>query len=135
MPQDELFRTMDISASGLRAEWIRLQVIANNLANAETTRTPEGGPYRRQHVVFSTLMDRLHGVEVQGVISSNDPPRMIYDPGHPDANAEGYLAMPNVRAPMEMIDMLTASRAYEANLLAMRNFKQICEETIKLLRA
>ena len=134
MPPDEIFRTMDISASGLRAEWVRLRVIANNVANAETTRTPEGGPYRRQHVVFATLMDRLHGVEVQGIVASTDPPRMVYNPGHPDANTEGYLAMPNVQAPLEMVDLLAASRAYEANLLAMRNFRQICEETIKLLR-
>jgi len=131
---EALFRSFDISGSGLHAEWVRLQVVANNVANAETTRTPEGGPYRRRHVVFSTLLDGLNGVRVRGVVPSQEPPRTVYDPGHPDADAEGFVAMPNIKVPMEMVDLLTASRAYEANLIAMRNFKQICEETLKLLR-
>jgi flagellar basal-body rod protein FlgC len=131
---ESLFRSFDISGSGLHAEWVRLQVVANNVANAETTRTPDGGPYRRRHVVFSTVLDGLNGVNVRGVVPSQDPPRRVYDPGHPDADAEGFVAMPNVKVPMEMVDLLTASRAYEANLIAMRNFKQICEETLKLLR-
>ncbi|MFW6118967.1 MAG: flagellar basal body rod protein FlgC [Planctomycetota bacterium] len=134
MNNESLFRSFDISGSGLHAEWVRLQVVANNVANAETTRTPEGGPYRRRHVVFSTVLDGLNGVNVRGVVPSQDPPRRVHDPGHPDADAEGFVAMPNVKVPMEMVDLLTASRAYEANLIAMRNFKQICEETLKLLR-
>jgi flagellar basal-body rod protein FlgC len=134
MGQASLFKGMDIAASGLNAEWVRLQVIANNVANAETTRTPEGGPYRKQHVVFSTVLNDLRGVKVNGIISSDDPPRMVYEPGHPDANEEGFVAMPNVKVPMEMVDMLTASRAYEANLAAMKNFKAIADEAIKLLR-
>ncbi|MFO7958570.1 MAG: flagellar basal body rod protein FlgC [Candidatus Brocadiia bacterium] len=134
MNNESLFRSFDISGSGLHAEWVRLQVVANNVANAETTRTPEGGPYRRRHVMFSTLLDGLNGVSVRGVVPSQDPPRRVYEPGHPDADGEGFVAMPNVKVPMEMVDLLTASRAYEANLIAMRNFKQICEETLKLLR-
>jgi len=131
---DNVFRTMEISASGLRAEWVRMQVVANNVANAETTKTPEGGPYRPQQVVFSTLMDGLNGVTVAGIVPSSKPPRMVHNPTHPDANAEGYVAMPDVQVPLEMIDLLTASRAYEANLAAMRKFKMICEEALKLLR-
>ncbi len=134
MNHDRLFRAMDISASGLRAEWLRMQVVANNVANAETTRTPRGGPYRRRQVVFSTLLDRLSGVRVKGVVPSPGPFRTVYNPGHPDADEDGFLKMPNVKLPMEMIDLLTASRAYEANLMAMRNFRQISEETLKLLR-
>ncbi len=131
---ENIFRTMDISASGLRAEWVRMQVVANNVANAETTRTPEGGPFRPQQVVFSTLMDGLNGVSVDGIVTSPKGPRMILNPSHPDANAEGYVAMPDVQVPTEMIDLLTASRAYEANLAAMRKFRDICEEALKLLR-
>jgi len=134
MGQDSFLKGMDISASGLNAEWVRMQVIANNVANAETTRTPEGGPYRKQQVVFSTVLHDLQGVKVKGIISSNEPPRMVYEPGHPDANAEGFVAMPNVKVPMEMVDMMTASRAYEANLAAMKNFKTIADQVIQLLR-
>ncbi len=135
MSQDKLFRALDISASGLHAQWVRMQVVANNVANADTTQTPEGGPYKRRQVVFSTLMDGLNGVDVAGVVPSGGAPRMVYNPGHPDADAEGYVAMPDVQMPLEMVDMVTASRAYQANLVAMRNFRAICEETLKLLRA
>jgi flagellar basal-body rod protein FlgC len=134
MGKADLFSTMDISASGLHAEWVRMQVIANNVANAETTQTPEGGPFRRREVVFSTVLDRLAGVEVLGIEPAAGGPVMVHRPGHPDANAEGFVAMPNVQVPTEMIDLLTAGRAYEANLAAMRNFRTICEEAIKLLR-
>jgi len=134
MSQDSLFRTLDISASGLRAQWVRMQVVANNVSNADTTQTAEGGPYRRRQVVFSTMLDGLSGVDVVGVMASNAPPRMVYEPGHPDADARGYVAMPDVKLPLEMVDMLTASRAYQANLMAMKNFKAICEETLRLLR-
>jgi len=131
---DGLFRGMEISASGLHAEWVRMQVVANNVANAETTETPQGGPYRPNYVVFGTVLDRLSGVTVAGIVPSANPPRMVHNPGHPDANEEGYVAMPDVKVPLEMIDLLTASRAYEANLAAIRKFKQICEESLKLLR-
>ena len=134
MSEDKLFRALDISASGLRAQWLRMQVVANNVANADTTQTPEGGPYRKRQVVFSTVLDGLNGVDVAGVVASDAPPRMVYNPGHPDADAQGYVAMPDVQMPLEMVDMVTASRAYQANLVAMKNFRAICEETLKLLR-
>lgn len=128
-----LFRPWQISASGMQAEWKRMQVIAGNLANADTTRTPGGGPYRRRRVVFATTLGELRGVEVEGVVTSAEPPRMVHDPGHPDADAEGYVAMPNVRRPEEMVDMMAAGRAYQANLAAMRSTKRIFDRTIKLL--
>ncbi len=134
MTGEEFFRVFDISGSGLNAERVRLAVVANNLANAETTQTPEGGPYRRRHVIFSTLLGELAGVTVKGVVSSDAAPRMVYNPGHPDADEKGFVAMPDIKVPLEIIDLLTASRAYEANLAAMNNFKRICEETIQLLR-
>jgi flagellar basal-body rod protein FlgC len=131
---ENVFKTMEVSASGLHAEWVRMQVVANNVANADTTETPQGGPYQRQQVVFSTLMDGLNGVTVRGIMPSGAPPRMVHNPGHPDANAEGYVAMPDVEVPLEMVDLMTATRAYEANLAAMKKFKDICEEALKLLR-
>jgi len=134
MAHDGLFKGMDISATGLHAEWKRMHVVANNLANAETTQTPDGGPYRRQQIVFSTMLNQMNGVTVRGVQASTLPPRLVYNPSHPDANEEGFVAMPDVKVPMEMLDMMTATRAYEANLVCMRKFKQICEEAIKLLR-
>ena len=134
MGGEPLFRSLDISSSGLRAEWVRMQVVANNLANADTTETAEGGPYRKRYVVFSTLVNGLNGVQVKGVVRSNEPPRMVYNPGHPDADAKGFVAMPNVNPPLEMVDLLMASRAYEANLACIRNFREICEEALKLLR-
>ena len=134
MSSEELFKTLEISASGLHAEWVRMQVVANNVANADTTQTAEGGPYRKRNVVFATLLDGLNGVTVRGVVASRRPPRMVYNPGHPDANTDGLVAMPDIKVPLEMIDLLTASRAYEANLAAMRSFRQICEEALKLLR-
>jgi len=134
MELDGMFKAMEISASGLQAEWMRTQVIANNIANAETTQTPEGGPYRRREIVFSTVLDQLNGVQVKGVVSSTAPPRKVYDPGHPDADSEGFVSMPDIKLPLEMVDMLAASRAYQANLAMIRNFKSVAEETIKLLR-
>jgi flagellar basal-body rod protein FlgC len=134
MTSDRLFRTMEISASGLHAEWLRMQVVANNVANAETTRAEDGQPYRKRHVIFSTVLDGLNGVAVGGVVPSDGPPRMVHNPGHPDADSEGMVAMPDIKVPLEMIDLLTASRAYEANLAAINKFRQICEEALKLLR-
>jgi len=135
MAADDFFKGLAISASGLNAEWLRMQVVANNVANAQTTRTPEGGPYRKQHVLFTTVMDELNGVTVAGVTQSKAPPVFVRDPDHPDANPDtGLVAMPDIKVPLEMIDLMGASRAYEANLMALRNFKQLLEEAIKAMR-
>lgn len=129
---------MDISASGLFAQRVRLDVIANNIANAETTRTEDGGPYKRQQVLFSAEMKAAQGltsgegVRVEGVVDDPRPPRMIHQPGHPDANPEGYVAMPNVNMVEEMVDMISATRAYEANITALNAAKSMIAAALEL---
>ncbi len=137
--------TLAISASALRAERLRLDAIASNLANANTTRTPEGGPYRRRNVVFvargleSDFAETIaalaeagarRGVEVAGVVEDPTPPRVVFDPGHPDADAEGYVAYPNVNPVLEMVDLVTATRAYEANVQAINATKRMSEAAL-----
>jgi flagellar basal-body rod protein FlgC len=130
-----------ISASGLRAQRLRMDVIAANLANAESTRTPEGGPYRRRDVVlearpagdrFEDMLGDAAGsaVRVSRVVSDTRPPRVVFDPGHPDADPQGYVAMPNVNVVSEMVDLMTASRAYEANVAALNATKRVLEATL-----
>lgn len=138
------FSSIDVSASGLTAERYRMEVIANNIANANSTQTPEGGPYRRQHVVFaarenpmammSPELDAMQGVRIAGTMQDQSDFIMVPNPGHPDADANGMVAMPNVRIPIEMVDMITASRSYEANLRSIRSFRQMAEQTLTLLR-
>jgi flagellar basal-body rod protein FlgC len=119
-----LLDTLQISASGLTAQRLRLQTVASNMANARTTRTAEGGPYKKQMAVFqavsqdpfgSDLGRAMSSVSVAGVIESDDPPVMVHDPGHPDADADGYVAYPNVNILEEMVDLMTTTRTYEAN--------------------
>lgn len=133
------FSSFDISATGLFAQRTRLDVIANNIANAETTRTIEGGPYRRQHVTFQeALDDKLRvgaGVEVESVEADPTPARMTYDPGHPDAGPDGYVAMPNVNVIEEMVNMTAATRSYEANVTAMNAAKTMFAAALEIGRA
>ena len=136
-----LFDAIDISGSGLSAERLRMDVTAENLANANTTRGPDGGPYRRKSVVleqqgggFGAALSRARGVQVGGIVEDPAPPRRMYDPGHPDADADGYVAMPNVNPITEMVDLITASRAYEANVTAMQTAKTIFSKTLEILR-
>jgi flagellar basal-body rod protein FlgC len=141
-----IFDAIDVSASGLSAERLRMDVIAENLANAQTTRTPDGGPYRRKSVVlqeaegsgFSAALASAsresRGVEVGEIVEDANPPRVIHDPGHPDADAQGYVRMPNVNPVTEMVDLISASRAYEANVTAMQTAKTIFSKTLELLR-
>ncbi len=136
----KLFSALDISASGLYAERTRMNVIANNLANANATRTPEGGPFRRQLVILrgAEAADpnelRELGVSVAGVVDDLAPFPLLYDPGHPDANADGYVAMPNVNVVEEMVDMMTALRAYEANVTAIDANKTIVRRSLDIIR-
>jgi flagellar basal-body rod protein FlgC len=135
----------NISASGLAAERQRMEVIANNIANAHSTRSLNGGPYRRQEMVFAEALDSaaggdrnapasLQGVRVIGVHPDQSELPRVYNPGHPDADAEGYVLMPNVSLPNEMVDLITASRAYEANLKALQLYRQMAEQTLALMR-
>jgi flagellar basal-body rod protein FlgC len=136
-----------ISGSALRAERLRLDVIASNLANATTTRTPEGGPYRRRNVVFvsqalendfAATIEAMaeqgarRGVAVAQVVEDPTPPRMVFDPGHPDANPEGYVAYPNVNPVAEMVDLMTATRAYEANVQAVNATKRMADAALSI---
>ena len=139
--------TLGISASALRAERLRLDVIASNLANASTTRTPAGGPYRRRNVVFVaqpeetafgatleslTEQDAREGVRVVQVVDDPTPPRLVYDPGHPDANAEGYVAYPNINPVAETVDLMAATRAYEANVQAVNATKRMADAALSI---
>jgi flagellar basal-body rod protein FlgC len=146
-----LFDGLNVSASGLAAERVRMDVTAENLANAQSTRGPDGQPYRRKDVVlreagagFSAALgtalgarggDRSpRGVEVAGVVEDPTPNRRIYDPGHPDADPQGYVELPNVNPVTEMVDLIAASRAYEANVTAMQTAKSMFTKTLELLR-
>jgi flagellar basal-body rod protein FlgC len=137
------FSAIDISASGLAAERVRMEITANNIANAGTTRTPEGTPYRRQAVVFSAAMDQaalpgtldaFRGVRIAGVEGDESEFPKVYNPGHPHADAEGFVQLSNVKIPQEMVDLITASRSYEANSRAISLFKQMVEQTLNLLQ-
>jgi flagellar basal-body rod protein FlgC len=137
-----------ISASGLRAQRLRMDVIAANLANAQSTRTPAGGPYRRRDVVLeaapqSESFDDLlapagaenAAVRVARIVEDQHPPQLIFDPGHPDADENGYVAMPNVNVVTEMVDMMAATRAYEANVAALNATKRVLEAALEIGRA
>lgn len=135
------FSSFEISASGIYAQRVRLDVIANNVANAETTRTPEGGPYRRQSVAFRAVYDDVvgnrvvpTGVKVEGVAEDPTDYRVVYDPGHPDADANGYVRMPNVNVVEEMVDMISATRAYEANITALNATKSMIAAAVEIGR-
>lgn len=132
----------DITASGLSAEQTRMEVIANNIANANATRDANGEPYRRQQVVFSTAYDEaisagnqdVAGVEVAGIEPDSSEFLQVYDPGHPDADENGFLMLPNVQLSKELVDLVTASRGYEANLKVMRSFQSMANSALELLR-
>ena len=143
MPFNDMFSGYAISSSGMSAERLRMEVIANNLANANSTRSANGGPFRRQDVVFSEVlgntarehgMPDLHGVRAVDIIEDSSEFNRVYMPGHPDADNEGFVLMPNVQLPIEMVNLLTASRAYEANLRAAQTFRQMSEQALALLR-
>lgn len=135
---DSFFRSIDVSASGLKAEQTRMDTIAQNIANAHVTRGEGGEPYRRQEVLFETVLERdghpLGGVRVYDVVSDDSPFIEVQDPGHPDADADGLVKMPNVKLPFEMVDMITATRAYEANLNLIKTFKQMVERVLSMGR-
>lgn len=140
-----VFSALEVSASGLSAQRIRMNTIASNLANVRTTRTPEGGPYRRLDPVFEAVdIERLRGapslsqgvalVQVNRVVEDSRPGTMVYEPGHPDANAQGYVEYPNVHAVEEMVNMITASRAYEAGITSIESVKQMARSAIEIGR-
>jgi flagellar basal-body rod protein FlgC len=138
----DLISGIDITASALAAQKTRLDIVAQNIANAETTRTPEGGPYQRQMVSFETEMIKqsggqsdgapLQSVRVSGITADKTPGQQVYDPQNPDAGPDGMVTMPNVNLAYEMVDLLTASRAYEANLSFAKNAREIAMKTLDI---
>lgn len=139
MSNIDFFAAMEVSASGLAAERTRMNVSASNLANAQTTQTAAGGPYKRKDVVLSStavpgidgqFAESVKGVAVSQIKEDGAPPRMEYDPGHPQANAQGYVAYPNVNPVEEMVDMITASRAYEAGITTMTTAVNMAERAL-----
>lgn len=144
-----LFDAIDTAASGLSAERLRMDVTAENLANAQTTRGVDGRPYRRKVVTlqeaggssFGSALDGAMnrdggagGVRVAGIAQDPTPDRLVYDPGHPDADDGGYVSMPNVQPVTEMVDLISSSRAYEANVTVMQTAKQMFAKTLEILR-
>jgi flagellar basal-body rod protein FlgC len=145
-----LFDALNIAGSGLTAQRLRMDVTAENLANAQSTRGADGQPYRRKEVVLQEAQSSGFGgqlraamassstagagVQVAGITQDQAPGRRAYDPGHPDADADGYVTMPNVNPVTEMVDLIDASRAYEANVTAMQSAKQMFTKTLDLLR-
>jgi flagellar basal-body rod protein FlgC len=142
---------LDVSGSALQAQRVRAEVVAANMANAETTRTPEGGPYQRHHVVFSaangqdfqsSLLGAVSGakpapaggVEVAGVITDEATPLMRFDPTHPDARADGYVAYPDINPLTEMVDLMGASRSYGLNVSAVQAEKGMLSSSLDLLK-
>jgi flagellar basal-body rod protein FlgC len=141
----DIFQTLQISSSALKAQQIRLNTISSNIANMETTRTPEGGPYKKKTVIFQTapvstfdkqlshsMQDVVKGVEVSKIVTINSPAKKIYDPSHPDAGADGYVSMPNVNLLKEMADMMTATRAYEANVTTVQSAKRMALKALEI---
>ncbi|MCA9596120.1 MAG: flagellar basal body rod protein FlgC [Myxococcales bacterium] len=140
-----VFSAMEVAASGLSAERIRMNTIAGNLANARTTRTAAGGPYKRVDPLFEAMtLDRSGAasagagvslVKVARLVEDQRPGQLVYEPGHPDANADGYVEYPNVNAVEEMVNMITASRAYEAGVTSIDTIKQMARSAIDIGRA
>ncbi len=136
------FGSMDASASGMTAQRLRLDVITQNLVNVDTTRTAEGGPYRKQNVVFESipvqnsfgqvLKQQTSGVRVAQIVEDQGDFPIVYNPTHPDADANGYVAMPNVNQVEEMTNMIGASRAYEANVTAFNTMKSMATKALEI---
>lgn len=137
----KLFQTMDVNASALGAQRLRLDLIASNIANANSTRTPEGGPYRRKVPVFAENLRTaegniaLSGVRVLAITDDQSPFRSVYDPSHPDANADGYVLYPNVNVVNEMVNLMEAGRAYEANVTAFNLSKEVFKAALSIGRS
>jgi len=141
-----LFSALSVGASGMAAERTRAELLVENMANSETTRTPEGGPYRRKDVVFesgsvespfssifSTQLDAPTGVAVSGIVTDTSEPELRYMPGHPDADKDGYVAFPKMNPAEDMVDLMGSARAYEANVAAIGAVKDMIQRSIDLL--
>lgn len=132
----DLFTAMDISASGMRAQRTRMNIVSSNIANAHTTRSDNGGPYQRRDVVFreNSFENQLSSVEVEQITSDPTPGQRIYDPSNPDADKEGYVTMPNVNIMEEMVNMIAATQAFEANTIAVKAEKDMAMKALAIGR-
>ncbi|HXB74098.1 MAG TPA: flagellar basal body rod protein FlgC [Candidatus Acidoferrales bacterium] len=141
-----LFSVLSIGASGMQAQRVRAELLVENLANAETTRTPEGGPYRRKDAVFESTtvsspfssifesqVNASGGVAVSQIVTDNSEPERRYMPGHPDADKDGYVAFPKMNPAEDMVDLMGASRGYQANVAAISAVKDMIQRSIGLL--
>ena len=142
----DFMTSLKIASSGMSAQRKRIDVVSTNLANINTTRTEEGGPYKRQSVVFSAthptdsfgnqldsaMKDNIREVQVSEVIQDREAPKMVYNPEHPDADERGYVAMPNVNLMEEMVDLISASRSYEANVASINATKSMLSKAIAI---
>ena len=142
----DFFSSMRVSASGLEAQMKRMNTVSSNLANADTTRGADGGPYKRKDAVLAATTDResfgeilqneldenIQGVQVQAIHEDERPPWLVYNPSHPDANDEGYVAMPNVNPVEETANMISVQRSYEANVTAMNAAKAMANKALQI---
>jgi flagellar basal-body rod protein FlgC len=143
-----LFSVLSVSASGMAAQRVRTELLVENIANSETTRTAEGGPYRRKDAIFTSdevgasfaseleaqLGGSSVGVKVSGITIDSREPERRYMPGHPDADADGYVKMPRLNPAEDMVDLMSASRSYQANVSAMSAVKDMIQHSIDLVR-
>jgi flagellar basal-body rod protein FlgC len=142
----DIFNTFKVSSSALKANTIRLNTISSNLANVETTSTPEGGPYKKKSVYFESqpmnfqkelegnMKNAVQGVAVTKILEDESPARKVYDPSHPDAKEDGYVEMPNISVLKEMVDMMSATRAYQANVTTIKSAKRMALKALEIGR-
>jgi flagellar basal-body rod protein FlgC len=142
----DILNTFKISGSALQAQSTRLNTISSNLANIETTSTPEGGPYKKKSVYFQSkplsfqeqletnIQTGLQGVAVTKIAEDSAPPRLVYNPSHPDANPDGYVEMPNINTLEEMVDMMSATRSYQANVTSIKMAKRMAMKALEIGR-
>lgn len=142
----DIFNTFKVSSSALKAHTIRLNTISSNLANVETTSTPEGGPYKKKSVYFESrpmnfqkelegnMKNAVRGVAVTKILEDESPARKVYDPSHPDAKEDGYVEMPNISVLKEMVDMMSATRAYQANVTTIKSAKRMALKALEIGR-
>jgi len=134
MSVHNVFGPVDISVSGMRAHAKHMEVISSNIANSRTADAGQGQPYRRLEAIFRAEGKGVSGVTVDDVVPDNSPLQQIYDPGNPKADSSGYVTMPNVQLPVEMMNLNVASRAYQANAAILKRYQRMVETTLELLR-
>ncbi len=140
----DIFASFKVSASALKAHKTRLDTISSNLANVETTSTPEGGPYKKKSVYFESrpldfkgqmdaaTKNSVQTVEVTKIVEDDSPPRKVYNPAHPDAGTDGYVDMPNISVMEEMVDMMSATRSYQANVTSLQSAKRMAMKALEI---